>query len=90
MDGRRLTHSMSMFLNMGGIAVSTGSACVSNVLKASHVLLATGVSPENVRESLVFSIGKDNSEEDVDYLLEKLPPIVERLRSMSPLYKKKS
>ena len=77
--------SMSMFLNMEGIAVSTGSACVSKALKASHVLLAIGVNPEDVHGSLVFSLGKDNTEEDVDYVLEKLPPIVARLREMSPL-----
>ena len=81
--------SMSMFLNMEGIAVSTGSACVSKALKASHVLLATGVNPEDVHGSLVFSLGKDNTEADVDYVLEKLPPIVSRLREMSPLYQGK-
>lgn len=77
--------SLSMFLNMEGIAVSTGSACASKALKASHVLLAIGINPEDVHGSLVFSLGKDNSEADIDYLIEKLPPIVERLRKMSPL-----
>ncbi len=80
--------SMTMFLNMEGIAVSSGSACVSKALKASHVVVATGVSPEDVHGSLVFSVGKDSTVEDADYVLEKLPPIVERLRAMSPLYKK--
>jgi len=80
--------SMSMFLNMEGIAISTGSACVSKALKASHVVLAIGVNPEDVHGSLVFSLGKDNSEDEVDYVLEKLPPIVNRLREMSPLYQK--
>ena len=79
--------SMSMFLDMEGIAVSTGSACVSKALKASHVVLALGVNPEDVHGSLVMSLGKDNSEEEVNYFLEKLPPIVERLRQMSPLGK---
>ncbi|HTY12841.1 MAG TPA: aminotransferase class V-fold PLP-dependent enzyme [Candidatus Omnitrophota bacterium] len=77
--------SMSMFLNMEGIAVSTGSACVSKALKASHVLIAIGVGEENVHGSLVFSLGKDAVPEDAEYVIEKLPPIVERLRSMSPL-----
>jgi len=80
--------SMSMFLNMEGIAISTGSACVSKALKASHVVLAIGVNPEDVHGSLVFSLGKDNSEDEVDYVLEKLPPIVNRLREMSPLYQR--
>jgi len=77
--------SMSMFLNMEGIAVSTGSACVSKALKASHVILAIGISEEDVHGSLVFSIGKDAVMDDVDYVIEKLPPIVERLRAMSPM-----
>ncbi|NQU16651.1 MAG: cysteine desulfurase [Candidatus Saganbacteria bacterium] len=81
--------SMSMFLNMEGIAVSTGSACVSKALKASHVLIAAGVSPEDVHGSLVFSLGKDSTMDDAGYVLEKLPPIVERLRKMSPLHREK-
>jgi cysteine desulfurase len=77
--------SMSMFLNMQGIAVSTGSACVSKALKASHVVLAIGVNEADVHGSLVLSLGKDNTEADVDYFLAAFPPIVERLRAMSPL-----
>jgi cysteine desulfurase len=80
--------SMTMFLNMDGIAAATGSACVSRALKASHVLLGIGIDPALAHGSLVFTLGKDNIEEEVDYLLEKLPPIVQRLREMSPLYKK--
>ena len=82
--------SMSMFLSMEGIAVSTGSACASKALKASHVVLAVGVNPEDVHGSLVFSLNKDHTEKDIDYVLEKLPPIVARLREMSPLYKGKA
>lgn len=80
--------SMSMFLNMEGIAVSTGSACASKALKASHVLLAIGVNAEDVHGSLVFSLGREHEEKDIDFVIEKLPPIVQRLREMSPLYKK--
>jgi cysteine desulfurase len=80
--------SMMMFLNQEGIAVISGSACTSRILKASHVLLALGLDPAIVHGSLVFGFSKDNQESDVDYILEKLPPIVERLRSMSPLWGK--
>ena len=81
--------SMSMFLDMEGISASTGSACVSKALKASHVLLAIGVAREMVNGSIVFSHGKDTSEQDIDHLLEKFPPIVERLQAMSPLKRTK-
>lgn len=81
--------SISMFLDMEGIGISTGSACVSKALKASHVLTAIGVDPADVNGSVVFSLGHDHTESDIDHLLEKFPPIVERLRRMSPLCKKK-
>lgn len=80
--------SMMMFLNMEGIAVVSGSACTSRILKASHVLLALGLDPSIVHGSLVFGFSKDSQEADIDYILEKLPPIVGRLREMSPLWKK--
>jgi len=80
--------SMLMLLSHQGIAASSGSACTSRALKASHVLTAMGVPPEIAQGSLLFSLGLNNSEEDVDYLLEVLPPIVDRLRQMSPLYAK--
>jgi len=80
--------SMLMLLSSKGVAASSGSACTSKALKASHVLTALGVPPEIAQGSLLFTLGLNNSEEDVDYVLEVLPPIVERLRQMSPLYAK--
>jgi len=80
--------SMLLFLNMQGIYVSSGSSCTSHALKASHVLVAIGVEPVLAQGSLLFSLGRENSQEDMDYVLENLPPIVERLRQMSPLYNK--
>ncbi len=79
--------SMLMLLNSKGVAVSSGSACTSRALKASHVLTAIGVPAAVAQGSLLFSLGMANNEEEVDYLLETLTPIVERLRQMSPLYK---
>ncbi len=80
--------SMLMFLNMEGVAVSSGSACTSRALKASHVLIAMGISHELAQGSLLCTFGLDNTIEDVDYVLKVLPPIVDRLRQMSPLYSK--
>jgi cysteine desulfurase len=80
--------SMLMWLNSQGVAVSSGSACTSRALKASHVLIAMGISHELAQGSLLFSFGLDNTPEDIDYVLKVLPPIVDRLRQMSPLYAK--
>ncbi|MFC1939585.1 cysteine desulfurase family protein [Chloroflexota bacterium] len=80
--------AMLMLLNSQGVAVTSGSACTSRALKASHVLIAMGVSHALAQGSLLFSFGLDNTNEDVDYVLEVLPPIVDRLRQMSPLYAK--
>ena len=80
--------SMLMWLNSQGVAVSSGSACTSRALKASHVLIALGISHELAQGSLLFSFGLDNTPEDIDYVLEVLLPIVDRLRQMSPLYAK--
>jgi cysteine desulfurase len=80
--------SMLMLLNSKGIAVSSGSACTSRALKASHVLIAMGLSHEIAQGSILFTLGIDNTREDVDYVLENMPPIVDRLRQMSPLYAK--
>ncbi|MFQ6001379.1 MAG: cysteine desulfurase NifS [Anaerolineae bacterium] len=77
---------MLLGLDMMGIAASSGSACTSASLEPSHVLLAMGIPPEVAHGSLRLTLGHENTEEDVDYLLEVLPGIVERLRSMSPLY----
>ena len=80
--------SMLMLLNMQGVAVTSGSACTSRALLASHVLLAMGLSHEIAQGSLLFGLGLDNTPEDVDYVLEILPPIADKLRQISPLYAK--
>jgi cysteine desulfurase len=73
---------------MNGIAVSTGSACSSGTLEPSPVIRALGRNDELARGSIRFSFGKDNSEAEVDYVLEVLSDAVERLRELSPLGKK--
>jgi len=78
--------SLLLNLDMLGVAASSGSACTSGSLEPSHVLLALGLTPEVSHGSVRFSMGKSNTEEDIDYILEKMPPIVERMRSMSPLW----
>ena len=80
--------SMLMLLNSRGIAVSSGSACTSRALKASHVLIAMGLPHEIAQGSILFTFGIGNTSEDVDYVLEVMPAIVDRLRQMSPLYAK--
>jgi cysteine desulfurase len=77
-----------MLLNSHGIAAASGSACTSRALKASHVLLAMGINHELAQGSMLFTLGPDNDEEDVSYVVEKLPQVVDRLRQMSPLYSK--
>ena len=77
--------SMLIMLNMQGIAAASGSACTSRALKASHVLTAMGIPHEKVHGSLLFSLGVENTQEEVDYVSQALPPIVERLRAMSPM-----
>ncbi len=80
--------SMLMLLNSKGVAVSSGSSCTSRALKASHVLLAMGLSHEIAQGSILFTLGINNTSDDVDYVLETMPSIVDRLRQMSPLYAK--
>ena len=78
--------SLLLSLDMEGIAGSSGSACTSGSLDPSHVLLSIGLSHEIAHGSLRLSLGDFNTEEEVDYVVEKLVTIVERLRKMSPLY----
>lgn len=80
--------SLILNLDLEGIAASTGSACTSGTLEPSHVLMAMGIDPVLAQGSVRFSLGKWNTEEDIDRVLEVLPGIVERLRRMSPLYRK--
>jgi cysteine desulfurase len=77
-------------LDLKGVAVSTGSACSSGSLEPSHVLTAIGKTPDEAHGSLRFSLNSMNTVEDVDYVLEILPGIVERLRELSPYYKRVS
>ena len=80
--------AMLLSLDMKGIAASSGSACTSKALKASHVLLAMGMDHALAQGSIVFSSLESTSAEDIDYLLDVFPPIIDRLRKMSPLYTK--
>lgn len=77
--------SILLNLDLEGICASTGSACSSASLEPSHVLLALGLSPEQAHGSLRFTLGRENSEADVERVLEVLPGIVAKLRAMSPL-----
>lgn len=76
--------SLTIQLDLKGIAVSTGSACSSSKLEPSHVLLAIGLRPEQAHGSLRISLGKETTEKDIDYLLKVLPKIVNQLRKISP------
>lgn len=78
--------SMLLLLDHFGIYASTGSACTSGSLEPSHVLLATGLPAETAHGSLRLTLGSENTDEDVDYVLEHLQKVVQRLREMSPLY----
>ena len=78
--------SLLLWLDISGICASTGSACSSASLEASHVLLAMGVPHEKAHGSLRLSISHETTDEDIDYIIETLPGIVEKLRNMSPLW----
>ena len=81
--------SILLSLDLAGIEVSTGSACASGSLEPSHVLMAIGADPERAHGSIRFSLGLGTSESDIEYVLETLPPIIARLRSMSTTEHKK-
>ena len=78
--------SMILMLDMEGICVSSGSACTTGSLEPSHVLLAMGIPGENAHGSLRVTLGRSTTDEDIDYFLEVFPPIVARLREMSPVW----
>ena len=77
--------SMLLNLDMAGVAASSGSACTAKTLEPSHVLRAIGLKHEEAHGSLLFTLGKQNTEQDVSYVVNSLPDIVKRLRAMSPL-----
>lgn len=77
--------SMLLSLDMMGVAASSGSACTAKTLEPSHVLLAMGLKHEEAHGSLMFSLGRGNTEEEVEYVASLMPGIVKRLRAMSPL-----
>ena len=78
--------SILLSLDFKGVCASSGSACTSGSLDPSHVLLSIGVPHELAHGSLRLTLGEDSTEEDVDYVIEVLPPIIQRLRDMSPLW----
>ncbi len=80
--------AMLLNLDMEGIAASTGSACTSSSLEPSHVLTACGLTHELAHGSLRFSLGRGTKEEEIDHVIKVLPPVIAKLRAMSPLYKK--
>ncbi len=81
--------SIILQLNDMGITASTGSACSSKTLEPSHVLIATGLRHEEAHGSLLLTIGRSNTDDDVDHVIECVPKVAARLRSLSPLYPKK-
>jgi cysteine desulfurase len=79
--------AMVIALDLKGLAISTGAACSSGAIEASHVLLAMGLRPDQARGSIRFSLGKQTSAEDIDLALALVPETVARLRELSPSYK---
>jgi cysteine desulfurase len=74
-------------LDLKGLAVSTGAACSSGAIEPSHVLTAMGLRPDCARASIRFSLGKQNTPEDMDFALDLIPSVVARLRDLSPIHK---
>jgi cysteine desulfurase len=75
-------------MDLKGISVSTGAACSSGAIEPSHVLVAMGLSPDEARASIRFSLGKQNTPEEVDFVLERIPEVLSKLRELSPAWKK--
>jgi cysteine desulfurase len=80
--------AMVIALDLKGLAISTGAACSSGAIEPSHVLTAMGLSADRARGSIRFSLGKQNTAQDVDFALKLVPEVVARLREISPVYKK--
>jgi cysteine desulfurase len=79
--------AMVIALDLRGLSCSTGAACSSGAVEPSHVLLAIGLAPEDARAALRLSLGQQTTDEEIDFALETIPPVIERLRQMSPTYK---
>jgi cysteine desulfurase len=82
--------AMVISLDLNGLAVSTGAACSSGAIEPSHVLMAMGLPADRARSSVRFSLGKQNTAEDIDLALALVPEAVARLRELSPRYKKQA
>jgi cysteine desulfurase len=82
--------SMVISLDLKGLAVSTGAACSSGAIEPSHVLTAMGLRSDRARASIRFSLGKQNTAEDIDIALAVVPETVARLRELSPVYRKQA
>ena len=80
--------AMVIALDLKGLSVSTGAACSSGAIEPSHVLTAMGLSADRARASIRFSLGKQNTEADVEFALSLVPEVVARLREISPVYRK--
>lgn len=80
--------SMVIALDLKGIACSTGAACSSGAVEPSHVLMALGLAPEDARATLRLSLGHSTTEDEIDFALETIPPVIERLRQLSPIFEK--